>query len=249
MAGMRQTAVVTGGGSGIARSVALRLGARGFAVAVVDQVAEAAQRVAAEVAEAGGQAEAFAADVSATGQVEAAFRAAQAAFGPAGVLVHVAGYGAFAPFEQMSEAAWTRMLDVHLTGTFRCIKAALPAMTEAGWGRIVTTASVAGMNGGGAGLAHYAAAKSGVIGLTKALALELGPLGITVNAVAPGLIDTPGLRRSGISEEILEHSRRATPARRVGLPEDVAAPIEYIVSEEAGFFTGQVLSPNGGVYM
>jgi len=121
-------------------------------------------------------------------------------------------------------------------------------MIAAGWGRIVNVSSVGGLRGGPA-LAHYAAAKAGMIGFTKAVAIEVGPQGITVNALAPGLVDTPLLRGSRVPEGIYEHARRETPMRRIGTPDDIAAACAYLVSEEASFFTGQVVSPNGGGYL
>src|SRR6185503_9460624 len=109
---------------------------------------------------------------------------------------------------------------------------------------IVNTASVAGLNGGGPGLAHYSAAKAGIIGFTKALSHELGPMGITVNAIAPGLIDTPMIRQSGRADALIQYTRERTPMRRVGTPEDIAAACAYLVAEDAGFITGQIISPN-----
>src|SRR5262249_41296333 len=124
-------------------------------------------------------------------------------------------------------------------------RAVLPDMTAARWGRVVTLSSVGALRGG-PNLAHYAAAKAGVIGFTKALALEVGCHGITANAIAPGLVDTPMLRGSGIPPDVLEQSLRQVPLGRLGTPEDVAAVCAFLVSEEAGFVTGQVVSPNGG---
>jgi NAD(P)-dependent dehydrogenase (short-subunit alcohol dehydrogenase family) len=141
------------------------------------------------------------------------------------------------------------MLGVHLNGTFHCTRAVLPDMTAAGWGRIVNTSSVAGLSGGGPGLSHYAAAKGGIIAFTKAIALELGPAGITANAVAPGLIDTPMVRGAMVSDELRRRAIEGAPVRRIGQPQDIAAAVAYLVSPEAGFVTGQVLSPNGGRYM
>jgi 2-hydroxycyclohexanecarboxyl-CoA dehydrogenase len=121
-------------------------------------------------------------------------------------------------------------------------------MIEAGWGRIVNVASVAGLNGGGPGLSHYAAAKAGIIGFTRAIAQELGPMGITANAIAPGLIDTPMIRTAGAPDSLYDAVIKRTPVKRLGQPEDIAVAAAFLVSEEAGFTTGQVLSPNGGVH-
>jgi len=147
----------------------------------------------------------------------------------------------------MTEAQWDRMLGVHLKGTFQTTQACVPDMIDAGWGRIVNVASVAGLNGGGPGLSHYAAAKAGIIGFTRAIAQELGPMGITVNAVAPGLIDTPMIRVAGAPDDLYDAVVRRTPVKRLGQPEDIAVAVLFLASEEAGFTTGQVLSPNGGV--
>jgi NAD(P)-dependent dehydrogenase (short-subunit alcohol dehydrogenase family) len=149
----------------------------------------------------------------------------------------------------MSIGQWDRMLGVHLTGTFHCTRAALPDMVAAGWGRVVNISSVAGLSGGGPGLSHYAAAKGGIIAFTKAIAQELGPAGITANAVAPGLIDTPMVKDAMVSPEIRQRAVEGAPVRRIGHPDDIAAAVAYLASPEAGFVTGQVLSPNGGRYM
>ncbi len=242
-------AVVTGAGSGIGRAVALRLAADGHSVTLLDRASEAAAAVEAEIAQRGGRALAAAADVAQAAAVRAAVERGRAAFGPVAILVTVAGHADFAPIAAMPQEQWQRMLDVHLGGTFHAVQAVLPDLVQRGWGRIVTTASVAGMNGGGAGLAHYAAAKGGILGFSKALALELAPQGITVNCVAPGLIDTPGLRASGMPDDLLEAMRRGLPVRRLGTPDDVAAVVAFAVSDAAGFLTGQVLSPNGGAYL
>ena len=241
-----RVALVTGGGSGIGRSIALRLGRSGLSVAVLDIDAGAARRTAAEL---GGGALAVSADVAEAAAVRDALEQVHAALGPVHVLVNVAGIGAFAPLLEISDAAWARMIAVHLTGTFHCTRAAVPDMLAAGWGRIVNTASVAGLNGGGPGLSHYAAAKGGIIAFSKALAHELGPAGITVNCLAPGLIDTPMVRSAMVSDEIRARTIQSSPVRRVGVPEDIAAAVAFLVSEEASFFTGQVMSPNGGRYM
>jgi NAD(P)-dependent dehydrogenase (short-subunit alcohol dehydrogenase family) len=246
---MQRVAVVTGGASGIGRAVCRRLGRDGAAVAVLDLNRAGAEETAAAIAAGGGRAAAFAVDVADAAAVRAAAAAARQALGPAGVLVTVAGIGEFALLADMSDAQWQRMLDVHLSGTFHCVRAVLPDMVAAGWGRIVTVSSVAGLGGGGPGLSHYAAAKGGIIAFSKALAHELGPSGITVNAVAPGLIDTPMVAGAMVSPEIRARAVAGAPVRRIGAPDDIAAAVAYLVSDEASFVTGQVLSPNGGRYM
>jgi 2-hydroxycyclohexanecarboxyl-CoA dehydrogenase len=244
-----RVAVVTGGGSGIGRSISMRLARDGVAVAVLDINQPGAEQTAARIAAGGGRAVAVAADVADAAAVRAAVDRVHAGLGPAHIMVNVAGIGAFVPLLEMSQAEWDRMIAVHLTGTFNCTRAVLPDMLAAGWGRIVNTASVAGLNGGGPGLSHYAAAKGGIIAFSKALAHEFGPSGITVNCIAPGLIDTPIIKSSLVTAELRARAIEGAPVRRIGEPEDVAAVCAFLVSEESGFFTGQVMSPNGGRYM
>jgi len=188
-------------------------------------------------------------DVADAAAVGGAVERARAALGPIHIMINVAGIGAFVPLLEMSQAEWDRMIAVHLTGTFNCTRAAVPDMLAAGWGRIVNTASVAGLSGGGPGLSHYAAAKGGIIAFSKALAHELGPSGITVNCIAPGLIDTPLIRSSLVTAELRARAIQGAPVRRIGEPEDIAAACAFLVSDAASFFTGQVMSPNGGRYM
>jgi len=187
-------------------------------------------------------------DVSSADRVGAGIERVRKELGPIAILVNVAGIGEFVPLMQMTEAQWDRMLGVHLKGTFNTTRACVPDMIAAGWGRIVNVASVAGLNGGGPGLSHYAAAKAGIIGFTRAIAQELGPMGITVNAVAPGLIDTPMIRTAGAPDSLYDAVVKRTPVRRLGQPEDIAVAAAFLTSDDAGFTTGQVLSPNGGVH-
>ena len=230
-----KTAVVTGGASGIGRAVAERLRSAGFRVAVLDL---------SPTDDGLGQV----ADVTDRRQVDTAIAAIREQFGPILVLVNAAGVEGFKKFTNMSFQEWSKVIDVNLNGVFHTIQAVLPDMIEAGWGRIVNISS-SSTHSGQPFMAHYVAAKSGVNGLTKALALEYGPCGITVNAVPPGFIDTPMLRsaerRQLLGGTVEDHINR-TPVRRVGRPEDIAAACAFFVSEEAGYITGQILGVNGG---
>jgi len=245
---MAKVAVVTGGGSGIGRATCLALARAGRDVAVADVNAAGAEATAGMVLGLGPRAVAVELDVSSAASVAAGVERVRQELGPVAILVNVAGIGEFAPLMQMTEAQWDRMLAVHLKGTFNTTRACVPDMIAAGWGRIVNVASVAGLNGGGPGLSHYAAAKAGIIGFTRAIAQELGPMGITVNAVAPGLIDTPMIRTAGAPDSLYDAVVKRTPVRRLGQPEDIAVAATFLASDEAGFTTGQVLSPNGGVH-
>jgi 2-hydroxycyclohexanecarboxyl-CoA dehydrogenase len=240
-----KNAVVTGGASGIGRAICLRLARDGYNVAIWDLNAEQAAKVAEEVRALGRRALAVKVDVASFGDVEAAAARVRAELGPVGVLVNDAGIGEIVPLAEMTESQWDRMIAVHLKGTFNCTRVLVADMIAARSGRVVSVSSVAGLKGA-AGFVHYSAAKAGIVGFTKALAFELGSSGITVNAIAPGLIDTPILRGASVRDETIAAIVRQTPVGRIGKPEDIAACCAYIVSEEASFLTGQVLSPNGG---
>jgi NAD(P)-dependent dehydrogenase (short-subunit alcohol dehydrogenase family) len=213
-----RTAVVTGGGSGIGLAVAERLRKDGYQVATVDLKPSETQL-------------AFTADVTNRAQIDAALSGIREQLGPITVLVNAAGLDGFKRFHHIEFADWQRLIDVNLNGVFHMIQAVLPDMLNAGWGRIVNISS-----------------KSAVNGLTKSLALEYGPNGITVNAVPPGFIDTPMLRsaeeRGNLGD--IEKTIAATPVRRIGKPEDIAAACAFLVSEEASYITGQILGVNGG---
>ncbi|RAY17061.1 short-chain dehydrogenase [Actinomadura craniellae] len=231
-----KTAVVTGGGSGIGRAIAERLDADGHHVAVLDLNPPPDADFA------------YQADVTDRAQVDIALTAVRERLGPIGVLVNAAGLDGFKRFTDLSFESWQRVIDVNLNGVFHCTQAVLPDMIEAKWGRIVNISS-SSAHSGQQYMAHYVAAKSGLNGLTKALALELGPLGITVNAVPPGFIDTPMLRKAaerGLLGDSLDHHIEQTPVRRIGRPEDLAATCAFLVSEEAGYITGQIIGVNGG---
>ena len=238
-------AVVTGGASGIGRAISHRLARDGAHVAIWDRDISGARKVAAEIAESGRRVVAVETDVSSFTDVEKAADRVRRELGKISILVNDAGYGEIVPLAQMSEAQWDKMIAVHLKGTFNCTRVVVADMIDAHWGRIVSLSSVAGLKGA-PGFVHYSAAKAGITGFTKALAFELGSTGITVNAIAPGLIDTPILKASSVRDDTIAAIVRQTPVARIGIPEDIAACCGYIVSEEASFLTGQVLSPNGG---
>jgi len=228
-----KTAVVTGGGSGIGRAVAQRLRADGLHVATID-LNESDEQFA------------YTADVTNPEQVAAALTAIRADLGPVTVLVNSAGLEKFKRFTDLKFDDWQRVIDVNLNGVFHCIQAVLPDMIEAGWGRIVNISS-SSTHSGQPYMSSYVAAKSAVNGLTKSLALEYGPAGITVNAVPPGFIDTPMLRKSEARGYLyVDKNIEATPVRRIGRPEDIAAACAFLISEEAGYITGQILGVNGG---
>ena len=182
-----------------------------------------------------------------TPETRSPLSAIRARLGPVTVLVNAAGLDGFKRFANLTFEEWQRVIDVNLNGVFQMTQAVLPDMVEAGWGRIVNISS-SSTHSGAPYMAHYVAAKSAVNGLTKSLALEYGPSGITVNAVPPGFIDTPMLRsaeENGFLGDI-EQTIARTPVRRMGKPEDIAAACAFLVSEEAGYITGQILGVNGG---
>jgi len=247
---MDRVAVVTGAASGMGLAVARRLAARGDRVGLLDVQGEAAHWASDELCAAGAAAVAVEADVSDRGAVDAALDKVRAELGPIGILVTSAGLDAFEPFTEISHESWERMLAVNLTGTFHCLQAAVPDMLAARWGRIVTISSSSAQSGA-LRMAHYVASKAGVIGLTKALALELAPHGITVNNVPPGLIDTPMSRRAEAAGDLANLDKLAAriPLRRAGTADDVAAICTFLCSEEGGYITGQVIGVSGGMVL
>ncbi len=187
-------------------------------------------------------------DVTDRAGIESALQEVRSGLGSPTVLVNNAGVEGFDKFLDITPESWNRLLEVNLTGTFHCCQAVLPEMIAASWGRIVNISS-SSAQGGQARMAHYVASKAGVIGLTKSLALEFGPRGITVNTIPPGFIDTPMLRaaeKSGRLGPGVEHHAAQTPVRRAGLPEDIAATCSFLVSDDAAYITGQVIGVNGG---
>jgi 2-hydroxycyclohexanecarboxyl-CoA dehydrogenase len=244
-----RVAIVTGAGSGIGRAIALRLAADGLTVAVLDLNPEAAEKVTAEIVEQGGEAIALGGvDVSDRAQVDAAVAEVRTDVGPPLVLVNNAGVTGFKRFADITDEKWDRLMRVNLNGPFYCTQAVLGDMEQAQWGRIVNISS-SSAQGGQPYMVHYVTSKAGLIGMTKALALELGPQGITVNTIPPGFIDTPMLRVSeekGLLGGTLEETAAKTPVRRAGTPEDIAHACSFLVSEGASYVTGQVIGVNGG---
>jgi 2-hydroxycyclohexanecarboxyl-CoA dehydrogenase len=245
----RRVAIVTGAGSGLGRAIAHRLASDGLAVAVLDIDGEAAATVAGEITADGFEAVAYGdVDVSSRAQVDDAVARVRADMGPTLVLVNNAGIAGFREFEKITDEKWDRIMQVNLNGPFYLCQAVLPDMLEAGWGRIVNISS-SSAQGGQPYMVHYVTSKAGLIGMTKALALELGPRGITVNTIPPGFIDTPMLRGSeerGLLGGSVEENAAKTPVRRAGLPADIAYATSFLVSEEASYVTGQVIGVNGG---
>jgi 2-hydroxycyclohexanecarboxyl-CoA dehydrogenase len=243
-----RTAIVTGGGSGIGLAIATRLAADGAQVAVFDRDGESAEAAAAKIGASGGTAVGLLVDVTDRPGIDAGVADVVERFGRPTILVNNAGLQGFDPFLKITAEKWQRILAVNLTGTFDCCQAVVPHMIDEGWGRIVNISS-SSAQGGQQLMTHYVASKAGVIGFTKALALELGPKGITVNTIPPGFIDTPMLQDSaakGLLGQGVDHHASQTPVRRVGRPEDIAAACAFLVSEDAGYVTGQVIGVNGG---
>jgi len=232
-------------------AIAGALAARGDRVALLDLDGDGAKEAATRLRDTGAQAMAAQVDVTDRAAVDAALDAVRAQLGPVAIMVTSAGLDAFERFTTITAESWDRVLAVNLTGTFHCLQAAVPDMLAARWGRMVTISS-SSAQAGAPRMAHYVAAKAGVIGLTRALALELAPKGITVNVIPPGMIDTPMLRRAAAGGNIGDLDKvapRVIPVGRAGAPEDIAATCAFLCSEEAGFITGQVIGVNGGMVL
>ncbi len=240
-----RVAIVTGAARGIGRAIAVALAREGARVAAWDLDLVQLDDLVGQVRARGGEVLALSVDVTRKEQIQEAVGQVLARWGRIDILVNNAGIYEVLPVEAISEEQWDRVLAVNLKGSFLCSQAVIPAMKRQGSGSIVSMASSAGKSGGTLSGAHYAVSKAGVICLTKQLARELGPHGITANAVAPGRIDTPMIHLA--SDEENEAFRLRTPLGRLGTPEDVAGAVVFLVSDEASFITGEIVDVNGGL--
>jgi NAD(P)-dependent dehydrogenase (short-subunit alcohol dehydrogenase family) len=243
-----RAALVTGAARGLGRAAALRMLAGGAAVALNVRRAAQAAALREELSPFGDRALVVLGDVADSAAVAAMVAEVVARFGRLDILVNNAAAAYSTRFEQISEEEWRRAVDVNLTAAFLLIRAALPAMKTNGYGRVVNLSSTAGKSVSTLGGAHYTASKAGLLGLTRAAAKELGPFGITVNAVCPGLIDTELTREHATAESLAAYAR-SFPVQRLGTPEEVADLIAFLASDAAGYITGASIDINGGDLM
>jgi 3-oxoacyl-[acyl-carrier protein] reductase len=241
-----RVALVTGASQGIGRACAVELAKAGSAVAVAARSQEKLNEVVAQIADNGGKAAAFVVDVADEEQIKSAFKAAIVQFGKIDILVNNAGITRDQLVMRMKRADWDTVLNTNLTSAYLCIQQVIGSMLKQRWGRIINITSIFGQMGQ-AGQANYASSKAGLIGLTMAIAREVGSRNITCNAVAPGFIETA--MTSGFSEEFRQNALKNIPLGRLGTPEDVAKAVAFLASEEASYITGHVLNVNGGMLM
>jgi 3-oxoacyl-[acyl-carrier protein] reductase len=241
-----RVALVTGASQGIGKSCALKLAAAGAAVAVAARSQEKLNELVSEITASGGKAVAFALDVNNDEQVKANAKAIIAQFGKIDILVNNAGITRDQLVLRMKRADWDAVLQTNLTSAYLCIQQVMGSMLKQRWGRIVNITSIFGQMGQ-AGQANYAASKAGLIGLTMAIAREVGSRNITCNAVAPGFIETA--MTAVLGDEFKENAVKQIPLGRIGMPEDVASAVAFLASDEASYITGHVLNVNGGMLM
>jgi 3-oxoacyl-[acyl-carrier protein] reductase len=237
-------AVVTGAGQGIGRAIGLKLGSLGAEVALVDINKKGAKNVAAEIEKAGGKARVYELDVSDHGETIEMFQKIGVELGGVDILVNNAGITRDNLILRMPPEDWDLVLKVNLTGTFNCIRAVARTMMSQRWGRIVNISSIIGQVGN-IGQANYAASKAGIIALTKTAARELGSRGITVNAVAPGFIETP--MTESLTDKVRDEFTAKIQLKRLGTPEDVANVVAFLASDDGDYITGQTINVDGGM--
>ncbi|MDR6858759.1 SDR family NAD(P)-dependent oxidoreductase [Variovorax guangxiensis] len=241
-----KVAIVTGAAHGLGAAISERLCAEGVAVAVVDVDADAAEAQASRLREGGARALSLSADVTNEAAVDGMVARVVEHFGGVHILVNNAGFTRDMRITKMKMEDWDSVVDVILKGAFLCTRAVMPHLTQQRWGRIVNISSRAHL--GNPGQANYSAAKAGLIGFTRAMSLEAGRSFITVNAVAPGVIDTAAVRRLAHYEKVKENTEKTTPIPRIGQPEDVAQVVAFLASEGAGYVSGDVVHVSGGRY-
>jgi 3-oxoacyl-[acyl-carrier protein] reductase len=241
-----RVALVTGASQGIGRACALRLAKDGATVAVAARNQEKLNDLTQEINAAGGKSAAFVVDVADEDQIKSAIKSAITQFGKIDILVNNAGITRDQLVMRMRRSDWDSVLNTNLTSAYLCIQQVIPPMLKQRWGRIINIASIFGQMGQ-AGQANYSASKAGLIGLTMAIAREVGSRSITCNAVAPGFIETP--MTAGLTEDFKKEALKAIPLGRIGTAEDVAAAVAFLASEESSYITGHVLSVNGGMLM
>ncbi|MFH1393201.1 MAG: 3-oxoacyl-ACP reductase family protein [Patescibacteria group bacterium] len=243
-----KVALVTGARRGMGKSHVLALARQGAKVAVTDIIQEECQLVVDEIKSAGGEAVAFKMDVSSKADITAVFDEVVKQFGRLDILVNNAGIYIDKPALEMTEEEWDKMIDINLKGQFLCAQKAAKEMVKNNWGRIINISSIAS---GGVGIgdvngAHYSASKGGIIGMTESLAVEWAPLGINVNTIGPGAIDTPMISALQIPEEEMKKILADIPLKRIGKPEEISAAVVFLASEEASYVTGATLYVDGG---
>jgi 3-oxoacyl-[acyl-carrier protein] reductase len=241
-----RVAFVTGASQGIGRACAVKLATAGSTVVVAARTQEKLNQLVTEITTSGGKAAAFALDVTDDEQVKSAVKAAIAQFGKIDILVNNAGITRDQLVMRMKRADWDTVLETNLTSAYLCIQQVTSSMLKQRWGRIINITSVFGQMGQ-AGQANYAASKAGLIGLTMAIARELGSRNITCNAIAPGFIETA--MTEALGEEFKQSAAKQIPLGRVGSPADVASAVAFLASDEASYITGHVLNVNGGMLM
>ncbi len=241
-----RVAIVTGAGLGIGRATALKLANDGAKVVVNDVVSENGSKTVELIRSSGGDAIFVQADISKWSEAERMIAETVKAFGTLDILVNNAGITRDKLLRDMEEEDWDKVLNINLKGAFNCCKFAVPHMVENNYGKIVNLSSRAHL--GNPGQANYSSSKAGIIGLTKSLALELGRFNINVNAVAPGMVDTEGVRSHPKYEMIVERALKITPLRRIGKPEEIANVIHFLVTDAASYITGEVIHVTGGRY-
>jgi len=241
-----RVALVTGASQGIGRACALKLSQSGATLALAARNQEKLQELVGEIEATGGKAAAFSLDVGDEEQIKSVFKSVVSQFGKIDILVNNAGITRDQLVMRMKRADWDSVINTNLTSAYLCTQQAISSMLKQRWGRVINITSIFGQMGQ-AGQANYAASKAGLIGLTMAIAREVGSRSITCNAVAPGFIETT--MTSGLGDDFKQNAVKMIPLGRVGSPEDVASAVAFLASEEASYITGHVLNVNGGMLM